>query len=79
MYMKVFRQFNNTTNILEIIESSKTKTGYTFKTCRYKLNQKGCYVKINCNTCNISFADRKKCLEKEKDDQDWYTSVVTGI
>ena len=51
--MKVFRQFDNTTNILEIIESSTTQTGYTFKTCRYKLNQKGCYVKINCNTCNI--------------------------
>ena len=77
--MKTFCQFDNMNNILERIEVSKTKTGYRFKTCRYFLNQRGCYDKIGCNTCNISYADRKKCLEKEKAAEDWDTAVVQGL
>ena len=77
--MRTFRQFDNMNNILELIEVSKTKTGYRIKTCRYFLNQRGYYNKIGCNTCNISFADRKKCLEKEKAAEDWYTAVVQDL
>lgn len=76
--MKTFRRFDNTNNILEINEVSKTH----IKTSRFFLNQKGCYKKIYSHTCNITpeyLETRKRCLQKLKEDQDWHTAVVLGL
>jgi len=74
--MRVFRQFDNTNNRLEIIEVSTNNIGYEFKISRYILNRSGCYNKLGYTTCNISYDDRKKCLEREKADEDWNIGIV---
>tara|TARA_A100001011_G_scaffold186030_1_gene194704 strand:- start:55 stop:288 length:234 start_codon:yes stop_codon:yes gene_type:complete len=76
--MKIIRRFDNTNNILEINERTKT----TLKSTRYYLNQKGCYDKISSYTYDLTSDYCKRyntCIKQQKALEDWNTAVVQGL